>query len=473
MLRNGALFCLVAFASVGFAAPHVIKITAPKGSNTGGLATRTLKGSDWSKGLASYKAQNHLSTAMNNQLVKEKSSAGGTFGNPNYVNGVVDTLPYFNSWFITGSRNSVYTYSMLGHSPKLGGTTGINNRILPLAIFLNDGAGNNLYLYDPTGAFDLAGNLVHPACGTGSDVNMTALSPLWNSAAYPGNGTTLPPDTGLLTDTKQRAEFTGVRTANWHTPLNPPQNADCSQIFFAVGLDPSAWSYLVDSMGHIVGEAMDINVISNVFEVMLQDDLFFYGTPNTTFPLIQTDNITAYIPGPGGGCCVLGYHTAEPGKADPAGIQVWAWATYLPPGNIFSPWEDVLPLSHEIDEAYNDPFVNTNVAPWVDGSASFAQANLETGDAIEAMHDVDVVYPVNVNGHTYHIQNTPTLQWFTRTPFGPVTGPGPGIYSWPNTNVLNNGHNPNPPAGCATVTPVPTCWVYGEASAGFFFGPPY
>jgi hypothetical protein len=111
-------------------------------------------------------------------------------------------------------------------------------------------------------------------------------------------------------------------------------------------------------------------------------------------------NISAYIPGPGGGCCVLGYHTADQGKANPAGIQIWTWATFLPPGNIFSPWADVLTLSHEIDETFNDPFVNTNVAPWVDGAVSFAQANLETGDVNEAMANSDVVYPVMVNAYT-------------------------------------------------------------------------
>ncbi|MBV8842188.1 MAG: hypothetical protein JO307_05195 [Bryobacterales bacterium] len=460
MIKPSVLYCALAFSALAFGAPHVIKLTAPKGANAGGLSTRVAAGPDWVKNLRSYKAQNHLSSALNQQMVKEKSSVGGAFFSPNYANGAVDTLPYFNSWFVTGSRNSVYTYSMLGHSPKLGGTTVINNRILPLAIFLNDGKGNNLYEYDPTGAFDINGNIVGPACGPGTDVNRTVLSPLWNSATYPGNGSTLPPDTGLLTDTKQRAEFTGVRTANWHTPLGPPQNGACSQIFAAVSLDPTAWAYLADSQGNIVGEAMDINVISAVFETYLGSDLSIFGTPNSVFPMILTDNITAYIPGPGGGCCVLGYHTAEQGKANPAGIQVWAWATYLPPGNIFEPWEDVLPLSHEVDETYNDPFINTSVAPWVDGSVSFEQGDLETGDAIEAMNNSDVIYPVPVNGYLYHIQNTATLQWFTRNPLGPANGPGPGVYSWPNTNTLNNGHNP---LGA----------VYGEGSAGFFYGPPF
>jgi len=446
-------FVLLTCVSVGgFAAPRYIKLTAPKGGNTGGMSTRIQKGGEWSKNLASFRAQNKLSSTMSQQLVKEKSSAGGTFGNPNYVNGVVDTIPYFNSWFITGSRNSVYTYSMFGHSPKAGGTTYINNRILPLIIDLMDPNGNTLFRFDPTGG---------GACGPGSDVALTVKSPIWDATTlYHGNGGSFPPDKGQFSDTKLRASFTGVKAANWHTPLSAPQNGDCSQIIAEVFLDPTAWVYLIDTNNNIVGVAMDINVISNVYEAYLAADVAAFGTPNSVFSIILTDYLSAYDPT--SGCCVLGYHTADPGKANPAGIQVWAWSTFLPPppGNPFGGWSDVQVISHEVDEAYNDPFVNTLVAPWVDGSVSFAQANLETGDVVEAMPDPFVIYPVTVNNYNYHVQNQATLQWFTRTPAAPITGPGPGVYSWPNTNVLNNGHNP---AG----------WVFGEGPAGFYFGPPF
>jgi hypothetical protein len=78
------VFVLLTGVSVGcFAAPRYIKLTAPKGANTGGMSTRIQKGGEWSKNLASFRAQNKLSSAMSQQLVKEKSSAGGTFGNPN------------------------------------------------------------------------------------------------------------------------------------------------------------------------------------------------------------------------------------------------------------------------------------------------------------------------------------------------------------------------------------------------------
>jgi len=122
-------------------------------------------------------------------------------------------------------------------------------------------------------------------------------------------------------------------------------------------------------------------------------------------------------------------------------------------------------LSHELAELYFDPFVATGgtaVSPWVDGGVSFAQANLEVGDVIEAMASGDVIYPVplNPNGqaYTYSIQNVALLAWFTRNP---LSG---GLYSWPSEHTLSQ---------CAHVLSSTPNWCYGEGSAGFYFGPPY
>ena len=160
-----------------FAAAKVIMLAAPKGSNPAGSYARVQKGTDYSKGVAAWKAQNHLTTTTNQRLVREKAGVGGGFGRPGYKNGTMDTVPYFNSWFITGGRNSVYTYSMVGKSPKAGGTTLIENRILPLFIALLDERGNVLYSFDPTGSF---------LCGAGSDVNLTVQSPLYDASTRAG-----------------------------------------------------------------------------------------------------------------------------------------------------------------------------------------------------------------------------------------------------------------------------------------------
>ncbi len=183
-------------------------------------------------------------------------------------------------------------------------------------------------------------------------------------------------------------------------------------------------------------------------------------------PIIVTDFLTAFDPS-SGSCCILGYHSAQPGIVDPTGILVWTWGTFIPQtsNSLFAPFgNDVMVLSHELSELVNDPFVGaggTAVSPWVDGSVSFAQGNLETGDVIEGMSAADVItnVPLNTTGGAYDftLQNVALLDWFTRVPFNG------GIYSWPNEHTL--GQAPHVPGNCANG---PT-WTYGQGSAGFYF----
>lgn len=436
------------------AAPIVIHITAPKGSNSGGTSTRLGVGKGAGPSWTEYQAQNHLSTAMNQQLITEKAGAGGTLSTPGIKNGTVDTIPYFNSWFLTGTRNSIYTYSMAGHNPTSGGTTMIHNLVIPLVILLVDQNGNPVALFDPTG---------NGACGAGTDVSLTVDSPIYNAATYPG-GSGLPSDTGQFVDTQMRAEFKAISGSNWHTMLTAPNNlcTDGTAHIYVAEFGPTAWTYLEDTTTmQIVGEAIDVNVASNVFETILTtEDATYHDIPNSYIPVILTDSISAYQ---GDECCILGFHTAQTGIENANGILAWIWATFLPPNNIFAPWSDVQVLSHEMAELFNDPFANTAVADWVDGSATFEQNNLEVADVIEAMNPPDVIFPVSLNtlhngSVDYHVQNLALLAWFTRNP---LNG---GVYSWPDTHTLSH---------CAHVLQTTPKFCYGEGSAGFFYGLPY
>ena len=431
-------------AVAGFAAEKEVRIlkSTTKGSPIPPGSIKFLGPDHYS--LASYKAQNHLSSATN-QLIKTTALKAPAFHNGTALN----TIPYFQNWFITGTRNSVYPYSMVGHSPPAGGTTALNNQMIPLVTVLVDG-GVPVYVFDPTVAND----------PQGSDISLTEQSPLYDATTtYPGP----PADTGQEVDTAFRASFNKVRAANWHTPLNAPFS---SGIVWVQTLE-----YNVGDWACIGGEAppctsfpvVNINTISNNFGFILAAE----NPPNSTVPIILTDYVTAFVPG--GGCCVLGYHSAQPGTNPPGAnsVLVWTWASFIPQSNNpFAPFgDDVMVLSHELAELYYDPFVATGgtaVSPWVDGSVSFAQANLEVGDVIEAMASADVIYPVplNPNGqaYTYSIQNTAQLAWFTRNP---LNG---GLYSWPNEGTLSH---------CAHVLSTSPNWCYGEGSAGFFFGPPY
>jgi hypothetical protein len=192
---------------------------------------------------------------------------------------------------------------------------------------------------------------------------------------------------------------------------------------------------------------VNINTISSLFGTVLG----ILGTgvvPNTTVPMFLTDFVTAYENNSPGNCCVLGYHTAQTGVGG-SGILVWGWGTYLTHnpsngfGNPFGPtFSDLTVWAHETSELANDPFVNTNVSPYVDGTGvSFCQGNLETGDVIETM-GAQAVYSIGVltsgGPYTYHPQNTVLLDWFVRNPYSDTaTGPAAGTYSWPDTGTLN------------------------------------
>ncbi len=154
--------------------------------------------------LAQFKAQNHLSPAVNSKI----KAAGLMAPKGKYVKGTIDTIPYFSSWFITGARNSIYPFSMVGGSPAAGGTTTVNNQIIPLVTVLEVG-GVPVATYDPTVAND----------PQGSDISLLEQSPLYDATTtYPGP----PPQKGQIIDTAQRTEYSAVAAANWHTVLGTP-----------------------------------------------------------------------------------------------------------------------------------------------------------------------------------------------------------------------------------------------------------
>jgi len=410
--------------------------------------------------MQSLKAVNKLSPAMN---AKIRAQQKGSF-----VNGKIDTIPYFNSYFLTGSRNSLYVYSMVGGSPTLGGTTTVPTEIVPLTSELDFG-GVPLYIFDPSGVF------VHPA-DQDSDVNLFAEGPIYDATTtYPGP----PADTGQMLDTFHRAQFRKVRTANWHTHLSSVFGPFLWYQFLEY--NNGDWGFICCDPNNNAVPVFNINTISTNFNTIVTDPLELPATTNNILPVIVTDYLTAFDPS-NGACCELGFHAAQAGVFDPSGVLVWTWGTWIPHNadqGLLSPFgpfgQDTEVLTHELGEIFDDPFVQvggTLVPAWVDGSASFPQGNMEVGDAIEAMTAADALYNVplttTTGPYTYTEQNLATLEWFSRNPFNG------GLYSWPNEGTLS--HNAHP-VGCTTppspITGISPCALYGQGSASFFFGPPF
>ena len=111
---------------------------------------------------------------------------------------------------------------------------------------------------------------------------------------------------------------------------------------------------------------------------------------------------------------------------------VFAYASWISPGVFGGGFLDVTAVSHEISEAFNDPFLNNLVPAWqFPGQSGTCQNDLETGDPVEVLSNS--VFPVHVSGVTYHPQTEALLQWFEqKSPSSAISG----AFSYPNTKAL-------------------------------------
>jgi hypothetical protein len=158
-------------------------------------------------------------------------------------------------------------------------------------------------------------------------------------------------------------------------------------------------------------------------------DMSTFLFPNTYLYIHTTAN-----------CCILGYHTYdyEPGTDSNGNVEkryVLNYSSWISPGLFGGGFQDITALSHEIAETYNDPFVASdgihNVTPWWLSPNGNCQNNLETGDVIEGLPNA--VFPITMNGLTYHPQNEALLQWFQFKVISDAIG---NAYSYPDTTVL-------------------------------------
>jgi len=246
-----------------------------------------------------------------------------------------------------------------------------------------------------------------------------------------GSGGTLSQgDAGVglqLEDATMRAQFNRTgSTDNYHLILHP-------NVKPAVTINvPSNQGTLLQSGRGVV--FADINISwwsSHIQNLETQAD-------PTHLPIYLTDNVLLHI-GPNiFNCCVIGYHgtgAENSGSAHGNGnqpVQTFAWATYLSPGIYARPnggldWalQDIHPLSHEIAEWGDDPFVNNYVEPWQTPTAPQYGCTgiLETGDPVVAIGFAKGTNTFrqgpNPNGTQsadgyYHPEDEAFLPWFMR-----------------------------------------------------------
>ncbi len=314
-----------------------------------------------------------------------------------------NTVPHWTSAF-TYSQVS-YPFTMVGTNPVSGSvTTTVAVAIIPVKFVFADGRS-----LDGTTTLD-----------------NTLASPIFQDFSY-ATGTT------QWGDAIMRAEFwpsISTVSSGWHVLLGNPTIYPTQ----VISVPPGEAVEIVGSHSHKFFALVSYHWwFDRVAEVMNKLQI-----APTTLPILHTYNIFGYIHDPNN-CCVIGFHlittlsrNGNGNQPVPTGIAD-SWTDH----GIFSNFEDVAVLSHEVSEWLNDPLLNNFVPPWEFPDNSGCQGNLETGDPIEVLPKAAL--PITLSGFTYHMQNEALLQWFSReVPSSAIDG----AYSFPDTTVLTSPSQP-------------------------------
>jgi hypothetical protein len=375
-----------------------------------------------------------LSNAHHNSV--QVTPRGHLNGNAHTRFGIfnIDSIANFNGQFFTdgfdtaGNPNRHWYTNTVGNPPQMGGTTTFHAPIVPVSVDLLDANGQVRVVN---------GHPLH------SDVTPfiqpTVNSPIFQNFTY--SSSDVPTQ---FTDAVQRAEFFDRAKSDWHTLLAPSVKTARSikvplgKYAFSLNPDGTCCRFVLVEVNTFIDllfptvptdTTTPVGAAENAGDITTKDISTFLF-PNTFLFIGNTNN-----------CCIVGFHTFdfEPGDAGNNNLIrffVLNYSSWVSPGIFRSPEAlDVIALSHEIAETFNDPFVTFDgihdVTPWWLSPNGNCQNNLEVGDVIENLpHEA---FPIVLNGFTYHPQNEALLQWFE---FEVPSSALHGAYSYPDENIL-------------------------------------
>jgi len=302
--------------------------------------------------------------------------------------GQADGLAFFTANF-TSLGGKQLPFNIVGTNPAHGSaTTTIPTVIVPIKV-----------VYQMAGGISLDGTSVVPAVRN---------SPIFLTADYTAGGT----DLGVTQfgDALQRAEFHQVPgfSPDYHVLLETPTIASTVTITVT---SPSQGNLYRLRSGDLVGV-----VAGSFFDRQLNALTASYAA--NTLPIFLTNNVFEGFDGTINTCCILGYHNSQGPPAVTA--KTWVFAAYTEPGTfVNNVILDVQPLSHEVAEWLNDPFVggfigSLNFIPpaILPGQGGACIINFETGDPLEAP---PTVFTQITSGTTYHLQDEVFLPWYLHT----------------------------------------------------------
>ena len=369
----------------------------------------------------------HFTTAPRGHLNGQAHARFGLAG--------IDSIANWNKHFVTpgidpnGNPQHIWYYSMVGNPPELGGTTVFNAPIVPVSLDLRNADGTPRFVNGQRLFYDVT-PFIQP----------TFNSPVFQSSSYTSSDVPT-----QFADAVQRAEFADRMKPDWHTVLNPSVKATRTMVLirgtyrFALNADGSCCLFVLVDANNFVNELFPstfpfdnstaIGSAENAGD-MTTKDISTFLFPNT---YLYTQHDPTH-------CCILGFHSLDlepgiPSNGNLLRLYVVNYSSWISPGIFRGGFQDVTALSHEMSEIFNDPFVGAdgihNVTPfWLSPNGN-CQDDLEVGDVIEGLPNG--VFPITMNGRTYHPQNEALLQWFE---FESPSSALDGAYSYPNTGTL-------------------------------------
>jgi len=369
---------------------------------------------------------------------------------------VLSTTKTLQHWFgqtLNPDNGVTYGYNMVGADPNTCSGSACSATITADITPINVVIGGITF----SGPDTVAPTLASPAFATndyGSTPFATAAGNFPNLPALirgPG-GTLSQGDAGnqlQLEDATMRAQFNKTGSSPYHLRLSPVLHDPITLV-----VPPGAGTLLQSGRGVIFA---DVNIAWWATQIGNLNHTLGYTDP-THLPLYLTNDVLLHVGSNVLNCCVIGFHGASEVLGQGTGsthgngnqpVQTYAWASWLSPGIYARPnggtdWavQDIHPLSHEIAEWGDDPFVNNEVEPWLTPTAPQYGCTdvLETGDPV-----VGIGFAKGTNTFEqgpnpdgtqsadgfYHPEDEVFLPWFMRTAPNTISEPTQS----PSTNI--------------------------------------
>jgi hypothetical protein len=298
----------------------------------------------------------------------------------------VATVPY---WQTNVSGGGIHTkITMVGTNPMVSGSNKpvhVKMVIIPVKVTMGR------FVFDPT--------TVDTECEpAGSAIDLIKQSPILNSFTLTVGGTTV--GTGQYPDLFQRGNFykfvkPGALNPNYHLVL-----------------DAAVHSISYDTEGRV-----DTGIPCGMLGQIDLDDWDAYAQkfitdnpsllPPSVFPFFVFYNV---VFSKNGSNVITGYHAAMFNPKFQGAIEPYGAAEFDSTHDLKSV-SDISNLSHEINEWQDDPGTTNKTPLWGHiGQAKGCQSDLEVSDPLS-----EYIYPITMNGFTYHVQDGVFVSWFYDT----------------------------------------------------------